>query len=196
MEIDFVTSNPIKLRIANAVLHKYGISAKLKKMVLDEIQSLDTQKVALDKAKQVMDSSKHLFIVSDDGFFITALGGFPGALLKHVIKNLNNEQFIKLMKGEKNRNATFVNVIVFGNPKSRTFKVFQTMTKGRISDMPKGSRAIGWGIERIFIPNGSDKTLALMNEREWQIFWEGYEKNLHYNKLGLWLQKQYLRTQS
>jgi len=189
MRIYFVTSNPVKLLIAIEVLNKYNIQATQFKLNLKELQTLDVKEVALDKAKQAMEIIKQPFIVSDDGFYINALGGFPGALLKHIKAKISDEKLIKLLKGEKDRTAEFVNVIVFGDPKLKSFKIFTTVTKGHITKAPKGNRKIGWSIEKIFIPEDQNKTTAQLTEKEWIIYWKKYKENLHYNKLGLWLKK-------
>lgn len=159
MNVDFITSNPVKLRIANEALNRYGIVVKQRKLELKELQSFDIEEVALDKAKQAMAGARKPFIVSDDGFYIDALQGFPGALLKHAMAKLGDVRLLRLVDGERNRNSSFVNVIVFGDPRSKSFKVFSTVTKGRLAKKAMGTRKIGWSIERIFVPSGSTKTL-------------------------------------
>lgn len=190
-EIGFVTSNPVKLRIARRILSRYGISVRKVGLELSELQSFDVKEVALDKARQAMNYTKKIFMVSDDGFYIHALNGFPGALLKHIQAKLSDEQLLKLIGNVKGSRVEFVNVIVFVDPKSRLVKTFSTVTKGRIASKPSGSRKAGLGIERIFIPEGLTKPIAQLNEVAWKAFWVNYEKRLHYSKLGSWLQRRY-----
>lgn len=190
-KIGLVTSNPVKLRIAKRILDRYGISIKRVRLELSELQSFDVKKVTLDKAKQAMNHTKKMFIVSDDGFYIHALSGFPGALLKHIRAKLSDRQLLKLIENVKDRKAEFVNVIVFVDPKSRLVRAFSTVTKGRMASKPSGFRRVGLGIERIFIPDGLTKPIAQLDEKSWEAFWTRYEKNLHYSKLGSWLQRRY-----
>jgi len=188
IKIDFITSNQIKLRIANESLGKYGITTRQRVLKLKELQSFDIEEVALDKAKQAMRDARRPFIVSDDGFYIEGLDGFPGALLKYVIPKIGDEKLLRLIGRE--RGASFVNVIVFGDPRKKFFKVFSTTTKGKLAVKATGSRKIGWAIERIFIPKGSSKCIAQFNDSEWNIFWKKYLRNLHYTKLGKWIKNR------
>jgi XTP/dITP diphosphohydrolase len=127
------------------------------------------------------------FIVSDDGLYIKALNGFPGALLKHLCANLSDLQIVGLLRARNDRRARFVNIIVFGDPKTQTLRIFSTLTDGSIAKVPSGSRTVGFAIERIFIPRNMHKTIAQLNEIEWHAFWNAYQQRLHYNKLGTWL---------
>ncbi|MDE1870413.1 MAG: hypothetical protein KGH71_05555 [Candidatus Micrarchaeota archaeon] len=188
MRTDFITSNPLKLRIANEALDRYGVSVKQRIVQIKELQSFDIEEVALDKAKQAMVGARRPFIVSDDGFYINGLEGFPGALLKYVIPKIGDNKLLRLVDHE--RGASFVNVIVFGDPRKKSFKIFSTTTKGKLAIKATGSRKIGWAIERIFIPKGSSKSIAQFSDSEWNTFWKRYIKNLHYTKLGQWIKNR------
>lgn len=191
MDIDFITSNKIKLNIAKEVLNKYNINLKQRKFEFREIQSINLVEVALDKAKQVLSKTDRKFIIDDSGLYIKALNGFPGALLKTVHKTLGDEKLIKLMENEKNRNALFVNVLAFGDPKTRKLRTFLTEYPGMIARRAEGSRNIGWAIDRIFIPEYSNKTLAQLDDEEWKVFWKKFKNRLHYEKFGRWMNQIY-----
>jgi XTP/dITP diphosphohydrolase len=185
-KILFATSNKTKVAIAKEVLHKYGIKVIQKSINLEEPQSTDIDEVALRKAMQISKKIKQKFIVDDSGIYIKALKKFPGALLKNVNKSLGDEGLLKLMSKEKDRGATFVNVLVFYDSKTKEKKVFRTVIYGRIARKAVGNRKTGWAIERIFIPKNSTKTIAQFNEKEWNEFWKWFKSRLHYNKFGKW----------
>lgn len=188
-EILFVTSNKTKVAIAREVLHKYGIKVIQRSVHLEEPQSTDIDEVALRKAMQISKKIRQKFIVDDSGIYIKALKNFPGALLKNVNRSLGDEGLLRLMAEEKNREATFVNVLVFYNPKTKERKIFRTIIHGSIARKAVGSRKTGWAIERIFIPKNSKKTIAQFNEKEWDEFWNWFKSQLHYNKFGKWFTK-------
>jgi XTP/dITP diphosphohydrolase len=190
-KITFITSNSIKVEIAREVLKNYDIEVIQKKMELKEQQSFDIDVVAIEKAKQALKVMSKSFIIDDSGIYINALNKFPGALLKEVNKLLGEGAIIKLMSGKKNRSAEFINSLIFCNPKTKQIEIFHTIIKGTISYKPLGTRKLGWAIERIFIPKGKKKTIAQFDEKEWQEFWEWFKLNLHYNKFGKWVTKQY-----
>lgn len=194
MEIYFVTSNKIKLDIANEVLGKYGIHAEQYKFDFKELQSFDLKEVAVDKASQVIDRIDKKFIVDDSGMYIDALNGFPGALLKPVNKVMGAERMLMLLGKKDNRSATFANILAFGDPETKEIKTFSTDCRGRLSETPEGSRPVGWAIERIFIPDGFDKTIAQLDDKEWNVFWEGFKDIMHYNKFGKWATDEFGKT--
>ena len=187
MEIDFITSNQVKLSIAREILGKYNITVNQQTFDFREIQSINIEHVATDKANQVMDKFNKSYIIDDSGIYIEALSNFPGALLKTVSKILGEDKIIKLLENEKNRNATFVNVLVLGNPSSKITKIFATETKGTISQVALGDRKVDWAIDRIFIPENYGKTLAELSDSEWEKYWIEFKNNLHYEKLGRWM---------
>jgi len=189
MEIDFITTNKVKFEIARNILNGHDIKLRQRYYEFDEIQSLLVEEVAMNKAKQYMHIAKRPFIVSDDGFSINALKGFPGALLKPVMASIGDKKLLNLLDGANNRSAVFTNAIVFGDPKNKFLKLFLTKTKGRLPLKPLGSKGFGWSIGRIFIVEGWEKTLSQLNQSERDIFWKNYSNNLTYTKLYKWLIK-------
>ncbi len=185
--IEFITSNKVKLKIAREVLKEYKLSIEQRQFKFREIQSIDVKEVALDKGRQVIQITNKKFIIDDSGLYIRALNKFPGALLKTVYKSLGDDRLVRLMENEKDRRATFVNALAYGDPKTKKLKIFLTEINGEIAAKPRGSRQLGWAVERIFVPNGYDKTLAQLNGGEWEIFWGEFKSKMHYAKLGRWI---------
>ena len=186
MEINFITSNKVKVDIATEVLDKYGVVPKQQVFNLKEMQAIDVKEVALDKASQAFLLSNKPFIIDDSGLYISTLNNFPGALLKTVYKAVGDEGLTRLLNGIKDRSALFINVLVFGDPATKEVKTFLTECHGRMAERASGSRKIGWAIERLFIPDGHSKPLAQFDDREWETFWVAFKENLHYNKFGKW----------
>jgi non-canonical purine NTP pyrophosphatase (RdgB/HAM1 family) len=189
MEINFITTNKLKFEIAHNLLKKYGIKVIQRYYEFDEVQSLSVEEVAVNKAKQYMNLTKKPFMVSDDGFSINALNGFPGALLKPVMSTIGDKKLLDTLNGEKNRSAVFINALAFADPKNKLLKSFLTRTNGKIPFKPMGSGDFGWSIGRIFIADGWEKTLSQLNQKERDIFWKHYSSNLPYIKLAKWLIK-------
>ncbi len=193
MDVTFVTSNRIKFGIARRTLSRYGIRLVQRRMGFLEPQTFSLDEVALEKARQAMRRIRGRFIVDDSGFQIAALKGFPGALTKDIHGLLGDECFMRLMRGVRNRRAMYVNVLVFGDSRTRETKLFHTVVKGKIATRPAGDRRIGWAIDRIFIPAGGRKTLAQLDDAEWEEFWDGFSRNMHYNRFGIWAERRYGR---
>jgi XTP/dITP diphosphohydrolase len=186
MKITFATTNNVKFDIARIVLTPYGIALNQKKMETHELQALDVKAVALDKAHQLRRRISGPFLVDDSGFYIRSLHGFPGALLKLTYAAIGDVGLLRLCKG-RNPEATFVNTLAFSMPESKQIRIFSTVIDGTLSKSAKGSRKVGWAIERIFIPSGHAKTIAQMDNTEWLSFWNSFSKASHYAQLGKWL---------
>ncbi len=193
MELEFITSNSVKMDAARRVLNKYGIKVRQRSLHLEEIQELDVRKVAQYKARYASNKAKDMFMVEDSGVKINALNGFPGALLKLTFETLGEDGILTLVKGRK-RAASFINVAVLYEPKFECFKTFETVLRGRLAEGIRGNKIKGWSIDRIFIPNGWKKTVAEMSCMEYDRFWKETFANNHYDKLGRYLsRKQDLR---
>ncbi len=184
MELKFVTTNPAKFSIARRILKRYGIRVVATPMDLQELQSIDTREVAMDKARQVSRLIGNTsFMVEDSGVNIDALHGFPGALLKPVISAIGEEGLLKMMKG-MGRSARFINTAVLYNRATKKFHSFTSCSRGSIGYSISGTRIPGWAIDRIFVPEGAEKPIASMTPGQRRQFSEGLAKGLHYNKVG------------
>ena len=103
MTITFITTNDGKYKIAQEVLGKYGVDVLQKELYLPEIQSDKVEDVASYAAKYAAQKLKESVFVTDVGYYIEALNGFPGPFVKHINQWLSGEDFIKLMEGKSNR---------------------------------------------------------------------------------------------
>lgn len=188
MKVLFITSNVSKIKLANDRLSKYGVEVEKYSLPLYEIQSLDISEIAKSKAKQALKSVSKPFIIEDSAMFINTLNNFPGALMKPILDSLTDEYILRLLKNGEDRSVTVIGQLIFSNGcKSGEFKLFQGTYKGVLADKPRGKNLRGWKVSRIFIPKNGKKTLAEMNNQEWQTFLNEFRKNDHYEKFGKWL---------
>ncbi len=152
MELYFVTSNTNKVREAERIL-----KVKLKHISLDieEIQTIHVEEVVKNKAHKAFDAVKKPVFVEDTGLYIKAWNGFPGALIKWLLKCLGNEGICKIL-GDYDRTAVVRTCI--GIYDGKTHQVFTGEVKGRIVKKPRGETNFGW--DPIFMPDGYEKTYA------------------------------------
>lgn len=190
MEILFITSNKAKVALANERLNRYGINVKQRKYDFKEIQSFDVDKVAIDKANQLKNTLKEEFLIEDSGFYVDALNGFPGTFSKHVFDLIGDERFLRLLDKRDSRKVIAKSVLAYYNPKTKDIKLFTGTYEGTLSTKPRGSNRRGWMVTRIFIPKGSTKTLAEINDTKWQKFSDEFRKNDHYEQFGKWISRQ------
>lgn len=159
MPIYFITSNENKVKEAEAILGR-----KLSKIALeiDEIQEIEVEKVVKDKARKAYLKTKNPVLVEDTAFYLEAWNGFPGALIKWLLKTVGNKGICKLMEKEKNRNVTAKTCFCLCDGKK--FNIFTGELKGKIPAKPKGETGFGW--DPIFIPQGYKKSFAEMSREE------------------------------
>ncbi len=184
MNIEFITSNPSKVKLAQERFDRYNITAIQRSLDLYEIQSLNVEEVALNKAKQALVILENEFIIEDSGFEIEALNNFPGALLKPIVESIGADKITLLLKEELNRNVLVKSVLVYGNPKTGEVKIFTGLYKGSIAIEARGEKTRGWKVTPIFIPDGFDHTLAEMEDIEWDKFLNSFRSNDHYEHFG------------
>ena len=157
MELYFVTSNENKIKEAESIL-----SFKIDNISIDvdEIQAIEVSDVIKHKAKAAFHETNKPVMVEDTGLYIRSWKGFPGALIKWVMKTLGNEGLCEAL-GE-NREATAKTSICLYNGKS--LEVFDGEIRGLISETPRGENGFGW--DPIFQPEGHERTFAEMDQVE------------------------------
>ncbi|MGC8645406.1 MAG: XTP/dITP diphosphatase [Thermoplasmata archaeon] len=156
-----VTSNEGKYREYERIFKEAGIDLGLMKMSYPEEQLSSLKEVAERSVCYLTGIIKEDFFIDDSGIFIDVLNGFPGVYSSYVSKTIGNNGILKLMEGERNRDAQFMTCIAYYNGKVNTFLGIK---KGIISDCPRGNN--GFGFDPIFIPEGSNRTYAEMTLEE------------------------------
>ncbi len=160
--IIFVTGNKFKLAVSQKYLKPIKVLGK-KINNLPEIQHHDVREIAKFSAQLAANKLNKPLIVSDAGFYIESLNGFPGPYIRFCEEHLGVDGFLKLMQGIKNRKAKFIDATVFCEPGKEPI-VFVGETKGKIAYQKSGK--YGWGVDSIFIPDGQNKTMASFPNRE------------------------------
>ncbi len=179
MKLFFVTSNPHKIKAARKYLEK-SLEIQSISFDLPEIQGT-SRDVAIRKAKDAYKKiGKPLFIV-DSSFKIKALNDFPDAYASYVEHTLKDTGILKLMEGETDRRASYVDTLVYIDKYG--YQVFISETKGLISDTSfEGS---GEPFDKIFIRNKDQFPIAYYDNLGDTIY-----QNKTYLKLKEFFQKR------
>lgn len=175
MEVYFATTNEGKFYSISKELGNYGIKVIQVPLKLPEPRSDDPSEIVKEKVIYAYEHLKKPCIANDGGFFIDALNGFPKAYVNFALETIGIEGILKLMEDKEDRRCEFRDALAFydstlGNP-----KVFTSITRGNLTYVPRGKLKVfnRSTLHLIFIPGGSKKTLAEMNEKE---YWE-WKKN-------------------
>ncbi|MFH0856332.1 MAG: RdgB/HAM1 family non-canonical purine NTP pyrophosphatase [bacterium] len=154
-----ITSNKNKVKEISAIT---GLKLDSADLEIPEIQALDVEEVAREKAIAAYKIIKKPVIVDDTGLYIEALGDLPGAFITWFLKCMGTGGIINLMRGEKNRRAYVKTCIAYADKNGA--RTFVGKIKGIIPKKVSGSRGFGW--DAIFIPEGYKKTYSEMSKDE------------------------------
>lgn len=157
-DLYFVTSNSGKVDEAKLILN---MELKIASLDLPEIQSLDMEEIARQKAIKAFELVQSSLFVEDTGLFIKTWNGFPGPFVKYLKDSVGNDGILKMLQGEANRGAIARTAVAFYD--GRDMRVFTGEVEGTISEKQKGD---SWGWDPIFIPQGSELTYAEMSKEE------------------------------
>lgn len=174
MTLTFVTGNAHKAEKTSLLI---GRPLQHQKLDLDEIQTMDLTKLVEHKVRQAYELIKSPVIVDDFGFCLGALYDLPGPFTKFFVEpEGGDEKLCRIADILNDRSASIVSVVGYFDGKS--LEIFEGTFYGKISDHPKGKNGIG--TDRIFIPDGYNKTRAQMDDKEYNEF---YEKFRPFDKL-------------
>ena len=158
-DVLFVSSNKNKFYEAKNILSKNKINLGFFKSKLQEIQANSLKEIAAQKADEAYRRIHKPLIIEDAGLFIDSLNGFPGPFSSYVFKTIGNSGILHLVK--TNRKAKFQSVVAYCDNKYGVV-LFDAKVDGKIS---KNSRGKGWGYDPIFIPQGYNKTYAMLSNK-------------------------------
>lgn len=132
----YITGNINKVQTAKLYLKQFQIEIESKKLDLIEEQSDSVEEVAISKAAQAFEILKSPLIVTDAGWFIQALNGFPGLFMKYVNQWFTSEDFLKLIEGKTDRTIILKEGVCYIDKDGS--KVFTQEIVGKILDKPYG----------------------------------------------------------
>ena len=165
-EIIFVTTNPGKVASAQRYFEDKNVKFISYNHELIEPRTEDIQEIAKSKVYQAYEIVKNPCIALDSGFFIDELKGFPKAYVNHALDTIGIKGILKLMKDVENRKCSFREVLAYYDGKE--IKYFFAEHRGKLSNEVKGVyNEKKWSdLWYIFIPEGSEKTLAEFSDLE------------------------------
>lgn len=167
--IIFVTGNEGKYERAKDCFEKIGVKVEQIDLDIEELSISDVKEVSLDKAKKAYAVLKQPCFVEDSGFYIEGYPNkinFPGTLVKRLGISNNIEELLEVMKGVENRNCHWLSCITYYD--GITFKQFNAKSEGILAKNIRGTltKEAKSRLWQLFIPIGSNKTLAEMQKEE------------------------------
>lgn len=182
-KIIYVTGNWAKIKSAEQKLGPLGFEIEQKKIDCPEIQADTIEEVAKYSAKWASEELKTDVLKNDSGLCIEGLKGFPGPYIHYVDDTLGEDGVLKLLEGNDNRNAYFVEVMAYCKYGEEPH-IFKSITRGKIAYEKSGT--YGWSWDFIFVPEGKDKTLGNYPDEERFGLWN----NDAYDELAKYLSEE------
>ena len=157
MTLYFITGNKGKLAEAKAILG----SVDSLDIDLPEIQELNAKRVIAAKLEEARNQYSSNMFCEDTSLHLDCLNGFPGPLIKWMSKSIGNQGIYELVQKYVNDQAIARTMIGLVNGDGLHY--FSGTLEGKIV-APRGANGFGW--DPVFQPDGHDKTLAEMTDRE------------------------------
>lgn len=98
MAITIVTGNSHKCEQITYALEQYGIVASCASVEIDEIQTLDNERLISQKVRDAFEQLQRPVLVDDGGFFIHRYSNFPGVFSKFIYKALDFDGLMRLVE--------------------------------------------------------------------------------------------------
>jgi non-canonical purine NTP pyrophosphatase (RdgB/HAM1 family) len=129
---------------------------------LPEIQDLDAKNVIRAKLSAARHYRATELLVEDTSLSCRCLNGLPGPLIKWFLQALGDEGLYNVVRLLGNNQAEAKTVIGYVDSTGQVH-FFEGAMLGHIVS-PRGDNGFGW--DRIFMPDGAEKTFAEMNDAE------------------------------
>lgn len=179
MRINFITGNPQKVAIAQAGLAPFEIVQN--NIDLPELQSMSLKEIAIESAKHAMQILNQPLMLTDSGFFIDGLNGFPGPFVKWTNKTLTNHDFLAMLLNKGTRRAHTEDCVVFAEPGKKP-QVFYSKISGHIVETADQGPS---SISQLFIPDQLKHPVADLSFEQEAQFWA--QHNTNYSQLKAYL---------
>lgn len=183
MKINFITGNQKKVAIAQAAFgQEFQIISK--DLDIPELQSMSLKEIALDSAYKAMQIVNEPLILTDSGFFIDGLNGFPGPFIKWTNKSLTNHDILAMLLNKETRRAHTEDCLVYIAPGQQPH-VFYSQVSGEIVEEANQGQST---ISQLFIPDVLGHAVSELSPEEEAKFWAQHITN--YSQLKAYLLSQ------
>lgn len=168
MQIVFVTGNEYKFEVAKKALEGLDVELIQHDLETPEIQSMEVEEVASFSAKWASHQLQKPVVLTDAGYYIEALRGFPGPFIKFTNKWLTAQDYLNLMKGKKNRTVITKDCVAYCEPGKEPYTITAEV-KATIAEKAgaKGTTPIN----EIYIPAGFDRVESEIPREEMVEYW-------------------------
>jgi XTP/dITP diphosphohydrolase len=154
--------------VAEESLLDSGIVLKLARIEIPEIQSSVVEEIAEQSSIWASQHLNQPVAVTDTGFYIQALNGFPGPFVKFVNEWLSVEDYLNLMHGKEDRTVEIRECLAYCRPGEEPVS-FCSSHLGQLATRP--GRRKGTAIEQLVVPRGFSVPISEIPLEELVSYW-------------------------
>jgi XTP/dITP diphosphohydrolase len=158
-----VSNNIHKIDEAKKILGDKGISVVESRLKIEELQTVDTQRLVRDKLIKAFQKVGRPLFVEHTGLYLNYLNGFPGGLTQIFWDTLKADRFAELFGQSAPTNSVIARTTI-GYCDGRRVYDFEGEIAGRITETPRGPRDFQW--DCVFQPYGHSETFAEMGDHK------------------------------
>ena len=162
MELGFVSSNEYKIKETQIIFADSGIKIRPYNIKIEEIQTLDVEKLVKDKLLKAFSIIGRPLFVEHTGLYIPALNNFPGGLTQIFWDSLQADLFARIIGNLDNPAARAITTIGYCDGKK--IYICKGYIDGIIAKEPRGNKDFQW--DCVFIPKGENKTFSEMGDEK------------------------------
>lgn len=165
MNICFLSSNQYKINEVKSILESEKIKVIEVNEKIEEIQSDDISKIAIDKVLKAHSIISRPIFVEQTGLLIKGFGNLPGGLTQVFWDSLQADKFSSIFSKIEKAEVVARTVIAYSDGKH--IITFDGEINGHIVEQPRGNRDFQW--DCVFEPEGYDKTFAELGDKKNEI---------------------------
>lgn len=162
MKLLFATTNPGKIREARMILAPHEVEQLELEML--EPHELGHEAIIRSKAEQALAKAGSPVFVEDTALYLEAFNNFPGVYGKYIADSIGMEGILRLLKGQ-DRRARFETLVAYAAP-NEAARSFKGVCEGSIAPEERGEVRERLPYDRVFVPDGFDKTFSEMSREE------------------------------
>lgn len=166
--VHMLTKNAVKFQIAQDIFSRDNVPLTQLEQEAIEIQSTDVVEVARFAAISAANTFNVPVFKTDVGFYIHALNGFPGPLIKFATQALSAQDWLNLMAKHADQNLTIRESVVLAFPSGES-QVFIGETAARFTDHAAGE---GVSIDQVVIVGTDSRSIATYTAEESLVRWK------------------------
>lgn len=169
--LTYITGNKYKFEVAQKALEAFDIELLQEDIETPEIQSESVEAIASFSARWAARELGKPVALTDAGYYIESLNGFPGPFIKYANHWFTAHDFLRLLDEKENRGVVVRTCLAYCEPNNEPV-TFTCEARGTIAQTAvQTEKEGGTPINEIFVPKGFEKVETEIPREDMVAFW-------------------------